>query len=243
MSDEIRNGIVCFDNDPGKFESFSNWFRAPFTYAGRTYSSIETYMMIQKVELFDEYGLAEKIAEADDAAEAKKIGRTPMAKFNPQLWSKAGYNVVKRGVRAKFQQYPEYAEVLINTGEDLIAECNAADPIWGIALALDDERRFDVSCWAGTNQLGRILMEVREELSSLSEYVDMTEAETDKWNESPARLMRNPKYMGAVETYFCTLDDKQQEIFLGLSDFTYDERLPKAGFAEMKQEILDISRR
>ena len=243
MVNEIRNGIVCFDNDPGKYESFSNWFRAPFTYAGRNYSSIETYMMIQKVELFDEYGLAELIAEKDDAAEAKKIGRTPMAKFNPQLWSKVGYNVVKRGVRAKFQQYPKYAEVLLNTGECIIAECNANDPIWGIAIGLHDESRFDISCWNGSNQLGRILMEVREELKMYPDYVDMNQVETEKWNESPARLVRIPKYMNAVLTYADTLDEEQEKVFYGLPSFELAEGLPKAGFAEMKQEILDISRR
>lgn len=237
----MNTGIVCFDNDRGLFECFSNWYRAPFKYAGRRYSSIETYMMIQKVELFGEYELAEKIQKSDDAAEAKRIGRTPMKRFDAALWEEAGYNIVKRGVRAKFEQYPEYAEILKQTEGMEIAECNADDRIWGIEIGLDDDRRYDRRLWNGTNRLGRILMEVREELKDGLSYVDIDDVFDERlWDIRPSDL--GGRYADAVATYRITLNDEQKAVFDN-SPFGDMKNLPKAGFREMLQEICDIWRR
>lgn len=237
----MNTGIVCFDNDRGLFECFSNWYRAPFKYAGRQYSSIETYMMIQKVELFGEYELAEKIQKSDDAAEAKRIGRTPMKRFDAALWEEAGFNIVKRGVRAKFEQYPEYAEILKQTEGMEIAECNADDRIWGIGIGLDDDRRYDRRLWNGTNRLGRILMEVREELKDGLSYVDIDDVFDERlWDIRPSDL--GGRYADAVATYRITLNDEQKAVFDN-SSFGDMKNLPKAGFREMLQEICDIWRR
>lgn len=237
----MNTGIVCFDNDRGLFECFSNWYRAPFKYAGRQYSSIETYMMIQKVELFGEYELAEKIQKSDDAAEAKRIGRTPMKRFDAALWEEAGYNIVKRGVRAKFEQYPEYAEILKQTEGMEIAECNADDRIWGIGIGLDDDRRYDRRLWNGTNRLGRILMEVREELKEGLSYEDIDDVFDERlWDIRPSDM--GGRYADAVATYRITLNDEQKAVF-DISSFGDMKNLPKAGFREMLQEICDIWRR
>ncbi|MDY5976388.1 MAG: NADAR domain-containing protein [Anaerovoracaceae bacterium] len=236
----MNKKIVCFDNDNGLFECFSNWYRAPFKYAGRQYSSIETYMMIQKVEMFGEYELAEKIEKADDASEAKRIGRTQMERFDAALWAKAGYSIVKRGVRAKFEQYPEFAEILKQTEGMEIAECNADDRIWGIGIGLDDDRRYDRRLWNGTNRLGRILMEVREELKSGLSYVDIDDLPFDRiWDIRPSDL--EGRYADAAETYRITLDYEQKYVF-DTSRFGDMQNLPKAGFREMLQEICDIWR-
>lgn len=49
----------------------------------------------------------------------------------------------------------------------LLAECAPNDNKWGIGIAVDDPRRFDVKEWTGHNLLGRILMDVRDEMRML----------------------------------------------------------------------------
>lgn len=43
-------------------------------------------------------------------------------------------------------------------------EASPSDKIWGIGLSQNDPRASDRSKWRGTNWLGEILTEVREEL-------------------------------------------------------------------------------
>ena len=43
-------------------------------------------------------------------------------------------------------------------------EASPTDKIWGIGLSKDDPRAADRSKWRGTNWLGEILTEVREEI-------------------------------------------------------------------------------
>ena len=50
------------------------------------------------------------------------------------------------------------------TGEEIIAECAVKDRIWGIDLSMKDENRFSTDKWRGQNLLGKILMQVREDI-------------------------------------------------------------------------------
>ena len=43
-------------------------------------------------------------------------------------------------------------------------EASPTDRIWGIGLSKDDPRASDRNKWRGTNWLGEILTEVREEI-------------------------------------------------------------------------------
>ena len=43
-------------------------------------------------------------------------------------------------------------------------EANPRDTRWAIGLAADDDRVLDESKWKGENLLGKVLMQVRDEL-------------------------------------------------------------------------------
>ena len=79
-------------------------------------------------------------------------------------WSKIKYEVMKKVIRLKVQQNPMVKEALINTEDYLICElCIDEDTDWGI-----DKNNN------GENHLGKILMEIRKELTkekiTLEEY-------------------------------------------------------------------------
>ena len=65
------------------------------------------------------------------------------------------YGIMEEIVRAKFTQHPELAVRLLATGDKVLVEGNHwGDTCWGV----------DVRTGQGENNLGKILMRVREEL-------------------------------------------------------------------------------
>src|SRR5699024_11802900 len=120
-------------------------------------------MMYEKALLFQDQEAAEKILQTDNAADIKALGRS-VQHFDDKIWIKVREEIVYKGVREKFRQNPELAENLEKTGEEIIAECAVKDRIWGIGLSMKDENRFSTDKWRGQNLLGKILMQVREDI-------------------------------------------------------------------------------
>ena len=101
--------------------------------------------------------------QTDNAAEIKALGRA-VQRFDDKIWIKVREEIVRRGVREKFRQNPELSEKLEKTGKEIIAECAVKDRIWGIGLSMKDENRFCIDKWRGQNLLGKILMQVRDDI-------------------------------------------------------------------------------
>ena len=250
------NNIICFYHEYKDYGCFSNWYPAEFTYAGRLYSSVEQYMMFQKVILFREYELADKIMNSSNPSEIKKLGRSNIQDFDSILWDRVSYTIVKRGVRAKFQQNSELLSILLGTGDCLLAEAAPLDRKWGIGIDISDERCYDTKEWNGRNLLGRILMEVRDELRIASsmkhlEYRDAKDLNFDVWDMKAGVLERIPKFHNAIHAYSDTLIGAHvRNCFYNdvtLAGWEISMRtdmgggLPAIGFWEMKQEIYELS--
>lgn len=207
--------MIGFYHEYEDYGCFSNWYKADFEYAGIKYSSVEQYMMFQKVSMFHQYELADAIMETDDPSIINKLGQTRFRNFNPKLWDSLAYTIVKRGVKAKFAQNEELLEILLSTGESVLMECSANDIIWGIGVGIDSDDIYNPSAWSGKNQLGRILMsvrdELREELKLNNGHLNVFNARymepIDEWNMKVAVLLSIPKYHNAVKAYINTLGD------------------------------------
>lgn len=189
-----------------------------------------------------------------------------------KVWIRTRRAIVKRGVKAKFAQNPELLQELLDTGTALLAECSPTDDVWGIHIGLDDPDHQDVSKWKGDNLLGVILMEIREELrQELREsptgtlvYEDYHDAmPIDEWKRTAGELKRIPQYYSAIHAYADTLKSPLLKDAFYYSCSLYDweiamkpnkpwgiamntnmgDRLPWAGFFEMKQEVYEIAKR
>lgn len=253
--------MIGFYHEDEEYGCFSNWFISPFTYAGIRYASSEQFMMYHKVQLFGKGGLAKQILSTSDPAMAKKLARQPFPEFDHDLWEKVCYNIVKRGVSAKFRQNRAIQDILINTGNEVIAECSPTDRKWGIGIGIDDPKRLDAGKWKGRNLLGRILMEVREELVQEriaaaagfeSNYDVWGDENIPEWDMTAGELKRNPHFYNAIHTYSDTLNGtREREAFYNGKLRAWDHSmqwnmgggLPIIGFYEMKQEIYDIAAR
>ena len=72
--------------------------------------------------------------------------------------------VLLPGIVAKFKSHPSLKNLLLQTGDKIIAEASPVDKIWGIGLAPDDTKAQDQANWDGLNILGELTMEARKQL-------------------------------------------------------------------------------
>lgn len=147
--------IVLFYGD-----EFSNFHPCDFKYGDVWYNCSEQYYMSQKALYFndmDTYGL---IMGTKSPFIQKKLGRSVKG-FEQSKWDKVKYNVMLWGCYLKFSQNAELKQMLLDTGEKLLAEASPTDKIWGIGLNQTNPDAFDPNNWDGTNMLGKVLMDIR----------------------------------------------------------------------------------
>ena len=258
-SDGTPKIIGFFHEYDSEYGCFSNWYSAGFDYAGKHYTNAEQYIMYQKVMTFRKYELGEQILKTDDPARVKKLGSQYFPEFYPMIWDKVSYQILKQGIKEKFRQNQRIQDTLLGTGMAILAECSLKDTRWGIGMDDNDPEWSNVSKWTGRNYLGRILMEVRDELrleknlfGKVLAYQDYRDAEPiPQWERTPGELSRIPAYHLPVITYLDTLPDKKggksYSFRFSLADIEDMMRmnmggaLPIPGFYEMKQAVYEIA--
>lgn len=155
--------VVCFHNPDEENGYLSNWYLSEFQVDSITFSSMEQYMMYRKASLFNDKFIVNEILETGDVAQIKALGRK-VSGYDDVLWSGMRQVIVYNGLLEKFRQSEDLRNLLLATGDSILAECAVKDRIWGIGLSMTDEDRFDMSKWKGQNLLGFALMEVRRRL-------------------------------------------------------------------------------
>lgn len=154
----LRNAISSFT---GNYAFLSNFYPAPVTYMGQTYANSEAAFQAQKTCCAKEQQQF-SIFRLHNPAEAKKRGRK--LNLRPD-WNKIKIPLMYEICICKFMQNPELRDALIATGNRLLIEDNTwGDYFWGTVNG------------QGENQLGLILMDVREKLKwSLEMENELTE--------------------------------------------------------------------
>lgn len=140
---------------------FSNWYIADFTVDGITFNCGEQYMMYQKAMFFNDTETANKILEEIVPSEQKLLGRL-VKNYSDSKWSKVRYDIVKKGLRAKFTQDTFCKNFLLKHKGYQIVESSPKDRIWGIGY--DSYSAIaNIDDW-GQNLLGKILTELLQEI-------------------------------------------------------------------------------
>ncbi|MNS42021.1 Swarming motility protein YbiA [compost metagenome] len=142
---------------------FSQWHRVRFTINGQEFNCCEQAMMYAKAVMFGDNVVAEKILNTSKPYEQKMLGRK-VANFNKDIWDANCKQIVYEANHAKFTQNPELLKKLLATEGTTLAEASPYDRIWGIGLASTNPRALDRNKWLGTNWLGEILTQLREDL-------------------------------------------------------------------------------
>lgn len=126
------------------------------------YFCVEQYMMAQKAKLFHDSVRYTAILRANSPKDCKALGKQ-VTPFDAKVWDAVKYDIVKTGNKAKFEQNPDLMNLLLSTGDRIMAEASPKDKIWGIALDAETAKHINPEAWPGQNLLGKILMELKAE--------------------------------------------------------------------------------
>lgn len=130
----------------GEYSFLSNFELSPFTVNGVVFPTIEHYFQAMKAT--NQEDLLE-IAKAPTPGKAKRLGRK--VKIRPD-WEYVKKDIMLEGLRKKFA-IPELRQKLLDTGDAYLEEGNTwGDRCWGVCNGI------------GENNLGKLLMRVREEI-------------------------------------------------------------------------------
>jgi N-glycosidase YbiA len=141
--------VVNFYSTSGEYGCFSNFSRHTVFLKGKKWRTSEHYFQAQKFA-----------GEPDE--EQIRLAKTPMTAANMgrerkrplrRDWESVKERVMLDALRAKFTQHDELKAVLLGTGDGVLVEHTANDSYWG-----------DGGDGSGKNRLGRLLMQVRDEL-------------------------------------------------------------------------------
>ena len=156
-------GVIGFRYPEEEYGFLSNWYLSDFELDGIKFSSVAQYMMYKKAVLFEDADIAAQIMDTDDVVTIKKFGRR-VSGYNDSVWNGMRQVIIYKGLIEKFRQNKDLLKALLDTGNNILAECAVNDHIWGIGLSMTDDCRNDINAWKGQNLLGYSLMIVRDEL-------------------------------------------------------------------------------
>lgn len=132
----------------GKYDFLSNMHLAPVKYNDRVYLCSETAYQVAKLK----HDADKNMIYGMNGYESKDIVRKQKLEVRDD-WFNVNTKIMYDIVHAKFTQNPELAQKLLATGDMYLVENNYwKDTFWGVCNGV------------GENNLGKILMEVRDEL-------------------------------------------------------------------------------
>lgn len=155
--------VIGFHNPDEPYGFLSNWYRSEFSVDEIKFTSMEQYMMYKKAILFEDAEIASQILKTDDVVLIKELGRK-VSNYNDTVWNGMRQVVIYKGLLEKFRQNDDLKKSLLDTGDNMLAECAVKDCVWGIGLSMTDNNKNDINAWRGQNLLGFSLMLVRDEL-------------------------------------------------------------------------------
>ncbi len=143
---------IYFYSTTDEFGCFSNFSRHGFELDGDFWKTSEHYFQAQKFEgLAEHYNAIRDAKRPNDAARMGRSRKRPLRKD----WESVKDDVMRRAVLQKFTIHEDIRELLLSTeGEELVEDATH-DYYWGCGKD-----------GSGKNMLGRILMEVRDQLSA-----------------------------------------------------------------------------
>ena len=139
----------------GKYEFLSNFYEHSLKFDGNIYPTAEH--AFQAMKAVNEYD-RQLIANAETPGKAKRLGRKIQLRAD---WEQNKYYYMQDIIRTKFAD-PEMQQLLLSTGSAELVEGNYwHDNTWGNCTC---DRCKSIE---GKNYLGKILMEVRQDIIQL----------------------------------------------------------------------------
>lgn len=143
--------VIRFYETNKPYGCFSNFADFVVEIDGLIWPTSEHYFQAMK---FTDVAYRETIRSAPKAFEAARLGRDRSQPVQDD-WNEAREAVMRKALKAKFEQHDDLRAILVSTNGALIVEHTANDAYWG-----------NGGDGSGRNRLGELLMEVRDSYSA-----------------------------------------------------------------------------
>lgn len=143
--------VIPFYSVSDEYGVFSNFAPYPIRIGGKVWPTSEHYFQAQK---FAGTEHEEAIRRTRSPMIAARMGRDRKKPLRRD-WEAVKDDIMREAVQAKFTQHAELRAMLLATGDAELVEHTTRDSYWG-----------DGGDGSGKNMLGRILMQVRDQLRS-----------------------------------------------------------------------------
>lgn len=149
MTKNIHTSTIYFYAQTEAYAEFSNFAPYGVAFNDQWWRTVEHYFQAQK---FHDADYREIIRSSSRPKDAKALGMTRKLPLRDD-WEEVKDQIMLEAVRVKFQTHELPRELLLSTGNAEIVENAPMDPYWGCGPD-----------GSGLNKLGRILMQVRDEI-------------------------------------------------------------------------------
>ena len=152
----MNQKILFYRANEVPYGIFSNFdTKHPIIVEGKEWVSTEHYFQAQK---FAGTPHEEAVRLVEKPRDAAAMGRDRSRPLRTD-WEEVKDDVMRKAIWAKFTQYPDLRYILIETGDAELVEHTTNDYYWA-----------DGGDGTGKNMLGKILMQVREDLRFVTDY-------------------------------------------------------------------------
>ena len=144
----MPNDIFFWTRHDVPYGMFSNFARTPILVDDEIWPTVEHYYQAMKTFNHQEQAM---ILRCETPKEAKFAGYHVTLRKD---WEEVKESIMLKGLRAKYHQYQNLGQMLLDTKDAALHEDSPWDKYWGYAAG------------KGKDRLGKLLMQVREELRS-----------------------------------------------------------------------------
>jgi len=124
----------------------------------------EKAIMLCKAAVMGDAASYARIKASKMPKEAKILGRS-VAPWDEERWQTVVCGIAHCVLWQKFTAVPALADILLSTGNSVLAEATAGDKTWAIGISMEMPKIYEVPArWKGSNVLGWALMQVRSDL-------------------------------------------------------------------------------
>lgn len=143
---------IKFYSSTNDYSEFSNFYMRKIFIGGHVWPSVEHYYQAQKTTDLKARILIKNLRSARLAKNAGQEPPVGLVDLRPD-WYSIRIGVMKRACFAKFTQHSDLLKLLLDTEEATLIEDSPVDIFWGCGRD-----------GTGDNNLGKVLMEVRQSL-------------------------------------------------------------------------------
>jgi ribA/ribD-fused uncharacterized protein len=182
------SAVFFYKSDSNSVGFFSADWATEIDFKGVHYNSVTQGVSVELAKFFNDNEAVKRLMSAYSALDASYKYEDANAAKNVTIpqWENKLEEVLFEVNLAKFRQYPELAQKLLETGELELVEANPTDLFTGTGLTLENPDIYFKSKWIGKNMMGIALQKVRQFLQTEKDTTDVkTVAEQPQVEEQP----------------------------------------------------------